>query len=116
MRQSTGQASQRTMPSPSAAPNLFERASGESGSPVVMAASGNVPSLLRRIPEPERFVEPMGQDGHAGDAHARRVADGAEDRGRGGDEGGLADALRAIGPLRLAILDELNDHLRHVAD
>ena len=68
---------------------------GERGSPVVMAASGDVPSF-RRVPEPERLVEAVGQDGHAGDAHARRVADGAEDRGRGGDEGGLAHALRAV--------------------
>ena len=91
---------------PSAAPNLLERASGERS-----PASGRLGCSFRRVPQPQRLVQAVRQHGDAGDAHARGVADRAEDGGRGGDQRRLADALGAVGPLGLAVLDQLDGDL-----
>src|SRR4051794_19651493 len=65
---------------------------------------------------PQRFPYAMRDGGDVANGDAGRVADGAEDGGGGGDEGGLADALRSEGPLGLGVLNEAHVDLRHVAD
>ena len=53
----------------------------------------------------------MGQQRDPRHPRARRVADGAEDRGRRRDQGGLADPLGAEGTQGLLVLDEPFDGL-----
>ena len=58
----------------------------------------------------------MRQHRHAIHAHAGRVMDGAQDRRRRRHQAGLADALGARRPERLAVLDQDALDLGHVAD
>src|SRR5271155_2045363 len=105
MRQSTGQASQVTMPA--SLPDA-----------VVSAASVMTPS----------HSAPRGGGGencrahairrcrYAADAHAAGVIDAAQDGRCRRDEGGLADTLGAEGTKGLGILDDEDLDRRHVAD
>ena len=58
----------------------------------------------------------VGRRGHAVNAHADRVMDGVQDRGRGRDQRLLADALGAERADRRGVLDQDRLDRRHVAD
>src|SRR5258706_8049155 len=102
MRQSTGQASQRMTSLPSGA--------------VLSGASSGSRTGLASLVFADCRAQPVRQHGNPAHAHASRLLDRAENRGRRRDEARLADSLGAERAERFLVLDQDTTHAGGVAD
>lgn len=82
--------------------------------PAIRPLPDPMTSRLAPLLQGERAKDLVGRDRELADAHADRVVDRVRDRGRGGDDAELADALRTVRAAGIALLDEDGPYARKV--